>query len=153
MFDFMKKDKEIDNKEEDKEINNREEEAKDINQKPYDSSMKQIEIEYMSLITDALIDIARTLDKIAQDNNEIGQDIHLMLGYMSQMKFTEAELVKNIAFHNALIFLDSQYNSSDSIMGIEEIKKYYEGIRNEIFIEYNQEYKERLKAQKEGEDK
>lgn len=153
MFDFIKKDKEVESKEEDKEINNREEEAKDVNLKPYDSSMKQIEIKYMSLIADALVDISKTLDKIAQDNNEIGQEIHLILGYMSQMKFAEEELVKSIAFYNALTFLDSQYNSSDSIMGIEEIKKYYEGIRNEIFIEYNQEYQERLKAQKEGEDK
>lgn len=100
-----------------------------------------------------LQEISAELANMNAGNATMRGDIQLILGYISQIRFAETENVKNSAFANALNFLDAQYNSSDSIMGIEEIKKYYEGIRNEIFIEYNEDFKSRLKTQEEGEEK
>ena len=92
-----------------------------------------------------------------EESNDLAKqnkvNMEIMLTYLSQIMLAEQEINKNIAFNNALLFLDSQYNSSDAIMSVEETKQYYKSIRNEIFIAYNEEYKAQLDAQEEGEDK
>lgn len=45
----------------------------------------------------------------------------------------EEELIKQLTIANALKCLESQYNSADSLMSVEEIKTQYEEICNELF--------------------
>ena len=98
-----------------------------------------------------LSNLNNNLERIAtalEESNDLAKqnkvNIEIMLTYLSQIMLAEQEINKNIAFGNALKFLDSQYNSSDKIMNIDEIQKYYIGIRNEIFIDYNEEYKKQI---------
>lgn len=107
-----------------------------------------------------LNNLNNNLERIAtalEESNDLAKhnkvNMEIMLTYLSQIMLAEQEINKNTAFANALKFLENQYNSSDAIMSIEEIKEYYTSIRNEIFIAYNEEYKAQLEAQKEGEDK
>ena len=107
-----------------------------------------------------LDNLNNNLERIAtalEESNDLAKqnkvNIEIMLTYLSQIMISEQEINKNMAFYDALLFLDSQYNSSDAIMSVEETKQYYKSIRNEIFIAYNEEYKAQLDAQEEGEDK
>lgn len=45
----------------------------------------------------------------------------------------EEELIKQLTISNALKCLESQYNSADSLMTVEEIKQHYDDICKEIF--------------------
>lgn len=47
----------------------------------------------------------------------------------------EEELIKQLTISNALKCLESQYNSADSLMSVEEIRKHYKEICNELFKE------------------
>ncbi len=49
----------------------------------------------------------------------------------------QEELIKQITISNALKCLESQYNSADSLMTVEEIKEHYEEICNELFEREN----------------
>lgn len=49
----------------------------------------------------------------------------------------EEELIKQLTILNALKCLESQYNSADSLMTVEEIKQYYDDICKEIFKDRN----------------
>lgn len=114
---------------------------------------KKEEDNELSNLNNNLERIATALEKSNDLANQNKVNMEIMLTYLSQIMLAEQEINKNTAFANALKFLENQYNSSDAIMSIEEIKEYYTSIRNEIFIAYNEEYKAQLEAQKEGEDK
>lgn len=45
----------------------------------------------------------------------------------------EEELIKQLTIANALKCLESQYNSPDSLMSVEEIKQHYNEICTELF--------------------
>lgn len=49
----------------------------------------------------------------------------------------EEELIKQLTISNALKCLESQYNSADSLMTVEEIKQHYNDICKEIFKDRN----------------
>ena len=49
----------------------------------------------------------------------------------------EEELIKQLTISNALKCLESQYNSADSLMTVEEIKQHYDDICKEIFKDRN----------------
>ena len=98
-----------------------------------------------------LNNLNNNLERIAtalEESNDLAKqnkvNIEIMLTYLSQIMISEQEINRNTAFANALKFLESQYNSSDKIMNIDEIQKYYTAIRNEIFIQYNEEYKKQI---------
>jgi len=98
-----------------------------------------------------LNNLNNNLERIAtalEESNDLAKqnkvNMEIMLTYLSQIMISEQEINKNTAFANALKFLESQYNSSDKIMNIDEIQEYYTAIRNEIFIQYNEEYKKQI---------
>ena len=94
------------------------------------------------------------VSKIGNNTTEMKGDIQLILGYIAQIRFVSQEIVKNTAFANALSFLHDQTLLGDNaIMDMEEIQTYYKSIRDEIFIEYNEEYKARLAAQAQEEER
>lgn len=51
----------------------------------------------------------------------------------SSDKELQKELIKQLTISNALKYLESQYNSADSLMSVEEIKKHYNEICDELF--------------------
>ena len=100
-----------------------------------------------------LLQLTAELSKIGNNTTEMKGDIQLILGYIAQIRFASQELVKNTAFANALSFLHDQTLLGDNaIMDMKEIQTYYKSIRDEIFIEYNEEYKARLAAQAQEEE-
>lgn len=100
-----------------------------------------------------LSQLTAEVSKIGNNTTEMKGDIQLILGYIAQIRFVSQEIVKNTAFANALSFLHDQTLLGDNaIMDMEEIQTYYKSIRDEIFIEYNEEYKARLAAQAQEEE-
>lgn len=51
----------------------------------------------------------------------------------SSDKELQKELIKQLTISNALKCLESQYNSADSLMSVEEIKQHYNEICDELF--------------------
>jgi hypothetical protein len=118
----------------------------------FDFLRKNKDNEDIKQLNENLNNIVVALSEISNNTFTMKNDLQLILGYLAQIRFAEQELVKNTAFANALDFLEAQYNSSDSIMNIEEVKKYYTSIRNEIFIEYNEDYKARSEKEQDNEN-
>ena len=47
------------------------------------------------------------------------------------------ELIKQQKITNALLFLDSNLSNADSVLSVEQIKKYYKKLENEVFSDFN----------------
>lgn len=57
--------------------------------------------------------------------------------HKSSNKDLEKELIRQLTLSNALKCLEFQYNSPDSYMSVEQIKKYHNEICKELFKEEN----------------
>lgn len=68
--------------------------------------------------------------------SELFEQLEYMNSYLAQLNMVQGELLKQQTIANALHILDSEINSADRIMSIDEILEKKKALFGEIFVDY-----------------
>lgn len=134
MLDFLKKDKE--------ELKQEVEEEKEKIEKCKDNNCYS-RYEFQ-------LEMKRLLESLNSENSESLAVLKLINQNLNRLANAEEYKSKQLVLGNALKFLEYQFNTTDRIMSLNEIKDYSKAIAEELFSDYRRDELE-VKENKENE--